>query len=90
MACNCKTKERTDKLIRKVEELDHSKSKDHTRMNKTAMKVLYDIKSVAVYILFGIMFTLSFFLIIPYMAITRKSIKINTTKFLKNGQQQVI
>lgn len=87
MGCNCKTKKNTDKLIKKVEELDNSKSKDHVRMNRSVMKVLYNIISVAVYVLFGIIFTISFVLIIPYMAITGKSIKINPMKLLTNGQQ---
>lgn len=85
MGCNCKTKKNVDKIIKTVEELDNSKSKDYVRVNKSAMKVVFNMISIIVYALFGLMFILFILPAILYMAITNKPIKINLKKFIVNG-----
>lgn len=90
MGCNCKTKQNTDKLIKTIEELDNSKSKDYVAGNKTALKSFFSMLSLSVYLFYFLAYIVLIIPIFIYMVVGRKSIKIKAIKFIKDEKQQII
>lgn len=86
MGCNCKTKKNTEKIIKTVEDINKSTSKNYKTGNKTVLKIAFNTLSVIVYILFGILFILGIIPTFLYMIISGKSITINKPKFMSDGK----
>lgn len=87
MGCNCKTKEKTDKLIKTIEELDNSKSKNYVTTNKTKLKIFFSFISGVIRILYFICFILFILFALVFMIITRKSISLKINNFIRHEKQ---
>jgi len=83
--CNCKAKKDVNKLIKNIEDINKSSSRNHVSKNNSAFKIIFLILKVLVYMVLSLSMVL---LIIPgliYMIITKKNIKIKL--FSKNVKQ---
>ena len=87
MGCNCKTKEKTDNLIKTIEELDNSKSKNYVTTNKTKLKIFFSFISGIIYMLYFICFILFTIPSLVFMIITRKSIRLKINNFIRHEKQ---
>lgn len=83
--CNCKAKKDVNKLIKNIEDINKSSSRNHVSKNNSAFKIIFLILKVLIYMVLSLLMVL---LIIPgliYMIITKKNIKIKL--FSKNAKQ---
>lgn len=87
MACNCKAKKDSEKIIKTIEEIDKSSRKDYVRGSKTLRKIAFDAISIFVYISYFILLTILIGPLIIYMACSKKPLTIKPFKLLNNGKQ---
>lgn len=83
--CNCKAKKDVNKLIKNIEDINKSSSRNHVSKKNSAFKIIFLILKVLIYVVLSLSMVI---LIIPgliYMIITKKNIKIKL--FSKNVKQ---
>lgn len=74
--CNCKAKKDINRLIKNIEDINKSSSRNHISKNNNAFKIIFLILKVLIYMGLSLLMVL---LIIPgliYMVTTKKNIKI--------------
>lgn len=76
MGCNCKAKKNVDNLIKNVDEINKSSSKDYRRKNKTTRKLIVEVLKYTVYGIFCLSLIVGIIPMFIYMAITKKSVKL--------------
>lgn len=87
--CNCKAKKNADKLIKNVEDINKSSSKNYVSDNYTK-KIIFNMLKVLIYVICSILLIIFFIPIVFYILISKKQIKIslnlnkhNTEKYKK-------
>ena len=83
MGCNCKAKIDTDKLVKTIEDINKSKSRNYINGNKFLMKSAFKSLSVLVYVIFGILIAISIIPFSIYAIITKKTFTIRPNKIFK-------
>lgn len=76
MGCNCKAKNNVDKLIKNVDEINKSSSKDYRSKNKTLKKIIVEILKIIVYTCFCLSLIVGIIPLFTYMLFTKKSVKL--------------
>lgn len=76
MGCNCKAKKNVDKLIKNVDEINKSSSKDYRNKNKTLKKVIVEILKFIVYSCFCLSLIIGIIPLFLYMILTKKTVKL--------------
>lgn len=76
MGCNCKAKNNVDKLIKNVDEINKSSSKDYRGKNKTLKKIIVEILKIIVYTCFFLFLIVGIIPLFIYILLTKNPIKL--------------
>lgn len=87
MGCNCKTREKTSKLIKNVEDINKSSSKNYTNRNRNLNKIIIQTLKMFLYSICYLILVITIIPILLYGLLGKKIvIKIPLKKILHGKQ----